>query len=284
MFGYVEANIRALDEAQRRRYRGAYCGLCRSLKARHGQLSRMTLNYDMTFLVLLLSSMYEPEERSGEGRCLVHPLCRRGWWANRFTDYAADMNVALAYYNCLDDWMDEKKPLSLAEAKLLESRYRVVAERWPRQCAAIEDCTARLRDIETAADPAPDAAADCFGRLMGELFTPEADPVWGSHFRTFGAALGRFIYMMDACVDYERDRKRGSYNPLLALHGGALTQAEMLALLKMLIGACTAEFERLPLVQDVDILRSVLYSGVWTRYAAKMKKEKRDAEDDQRSV
>lgn len=284
MFGYVEANIQALDEAQLRRYRGAYCGLCRTLKERHGQLSRMTLNYDMTFLVLLLSSMYEPEERSGADRCLIHPVRRRGWWANRFTDYAADMNVALAYFNCVDDWMDEKKPLALAEARLLRSRYRVVAARWPRQCTAIKDCTVQLRAIETATDAAPDAAADCFGRLMGELFTPEADPVWEPRFRAFGAALGRFIYMMDACEDYERDRKRGGYNPLLALHSGELTEAEKLALLKMHIGACTAEFERLPLVQDVEILRSVLYSGVWIRYTEKMKKEKRDAEDDQRSV
>ena len=282
MFGYVQANIRTLDEAQLRRYRGAYCGLCRSLKARYGQLSRMTLTYDLTFLVLLLSSMYEPEERSGSGRCLPHPVHRRDWWANRFTDYAADMNVALAYFNCADDWQDEKKPLALAGTKLLEPCYRAAAARWPRQCAAIETCMAELQAIETAADPAPDAAADCFGRLMGELFTPEPDPVWAPCFRAFGAALGRFIYMMDAWVDYERDRKRGSYNPLLALHGDGLTQEETLALLKMHIGECTAEFERLPLVQDVDILRSVLYSGVWTRY--QMKQEKRDAEDDQRSV
>lgn len=284
MFGYVQANVRTLDEAQLRRYRGAYCGLCRSLKARYGQLSRMTLNYDLTFLVLLLSSMYEPEERSGADRCLIHPVHRRDWWANRFSDYAADMNVALAYFNCVDDWQDERKPLALAGTKVLEPCYRAAAARWPRQCAAIETCMAELRAIETAAEPAPDAAADCFGRLMGELFTPEPDPVWEPRFRAFGAALGRFIYMMDACVDYEKDRKRGSYNPLFALHGDGLTEAETLSLLKMHIGECTAEFERLPLVQDVDILRSVLYSGVWIQYNAKMKQEKRDAEDDQRSV
>lgn len=284
MFGYIEANVRALSPAQLQRYRGAYCGLCRTLKARYGQLSRMTLNYDMTFLVLLLSSMYEPEEHGGADRCLIHPVRRRSWWANRFTDYAADMNVALAYFNCLDDWQDEKKPLALAEAKLLKAAYQKAAERWPRQCAAIETCTAALRAIETSADPAPDAAADCFGQLMGTLFTPVEDPVWGPHFQAFGEALGRFIYMMDACVDYDRDRKRGGYNPLCALRDGELSQQEKLALLKMHIGECTAEFERLPLVQDVEILRSVLYSGVWIKYAGKMKKEMRDAEDDQRSV
>lgn len=284
MFGFVVADFNALTERQLRRYRGAYCGLCRALRERHGQLSRLTLNYDMTFLVLLLSSMYEPEERSGSGRCLPHPLHGRDWWRNRFSDYAADMNVALAYYNFLDDWTDDRSPLSLGEAKLLEKHYAVVAAQWPRQCAAIEEALAALRAVETSASPEPDAAADCFGALMGELFSPEDDPVWSSHFRAFGTALGRFIYMMDACVDYEHDRRRGSFNPLLLLHPDGMEETDRLALLKMLIGECSAEFEILPLAQDADILRSVLYSGVWTQYAARLEKKKGGTADDRRPV
>ena len=279
MFGFVEANTKALSEAQLHRYRGAYCGLCRELKLRHGSISRMTLNYDMTFLVLLLSSMYEPEEQGGEGRCLAHPIHRRMWWRNRFTAYAADMNVALAYYNCMDDWADDKKVLSLAEAKLLESHYQRVAKQWPMQCDAIETCMRELREIETDETSAPDAAVNSFGKLMGVLFSVEKDPVWEDEFRNFGESLGRFIYVMDACVDYAKDKKRGNYNPLLAMQGEDMTEEEKLMLLKVLIGECTARFERLPLVQDVEILRSVLYSGVWTQYAMKMKSEKRDADD-----
>ena len=282
MFGFVVANTEALNEAQLARYKGAYCGLCRTLQKRHGDLSRMTLNYDMTFLVLLLGSMYEPEETGGEGRCMAHPLHRRSWWRSRFTDYAADMNVALAWHNCMDDWTDEKKLLSLAEAKLLRSHYEKVYRDWPRQCDAVEMCMETLRTVETAESSAPDAAANAFGQLMGELFSVEADSVWNPRFRAFGEALGRFIYMMDACVDLEADRKKGTYNPLLAMYpAGDVDEEEKLALLKMLIAECSAEFERLPLLQDVEILRSVLYSGVWTQYAAKLKKEKGGAEHGQ---
>lgn len=281
MIGYVEAQLSSLTEEQLRRYRGAYCGLCRTLRERCGGFSRLTLNYDMTFLVLLLSSMYEPEEQGGTGRCAIHPVRSRDWWRSRFTDYAADLSVALAYYNLLDDWTDDKNVLALGAAKLLENEYAEVKLQRPAQCAALEDCLAELGKIEQTGGPEPDAAANCFGRLMGILFTPEEDPIWGGRIRSFGEALGRFVYMMDACVDEERDRKRGSYNPLHTMHGGAVTEEEKLALLKMLIGECTAEFERLPLVQDVDIMRSVLYSGVWRRYAMKQKKrkEKRDADD-----
>ena len=275
MFGFIVANTEALTEEQTARYKGAYCGLCRTLQKRHGDFSRMTLNYDMTFLVLLLSSMYEPEEDCGEGRCMAHPLHRRSWWKNRFTDYAADMNVALAWHNCMDDWADEKKVLSLTEAKLLRSQYEKVYRVWPRQCDAIETCMETLHAVETSEEVAPDAAANAFGQLMGELFAVEEDSVWNPRFRAFGEALGRFIYMMDACVDLEKDRKKGNYNPLLALYPtGTVDEEEKLALLKMLIAECSAEFERLPLLKDVEILRSVLYSGVWTQYEMKLRREK----------
>ncbi len=276
MFGFVVANTEALNEAQKQRYQGAYCGLCRTLQQRHGDLSRLTLNYDMTFLVLLLSSMYEPEETCGTGRCMAHPLHSRSWWRNRFTDYAADMNIALAWHNCMDDWTDERKVLSLTEAKLLRTHYETVYRTWQRQCDAIETCMETLRAVETSADAVPDAAANAFGQLMGELFAVEDDSVWNPRFRAFGEDLGRFIYWMDACVDLKKDRKKGNYNPLLTMRdGGPVDAQEQLEMLKMLIAECAEEFERLPLVRDVEILRSVLYSGVWSQYLMKQKKEEK---------
>ncbi len=280
MFGYIEANVSALGEEQLLRYRGCYCGLCRSLKERHGQLSRVTLSFDMTFLVMLLSSMYEPEETAGEGRCGIHPLKSRCWWRNRFSDYAADMNVALAYYNCIDDWTDDRKLIRLAQAKALEKHYELVAEKWPRQCEAIEHCIKTLSEIEKRGEDEPDAAMNCFGELMGSIFLCVEEPLWSDRIRLFGEALGRFVYMMDACVDLEKDMKRGRYNPLVKMGKEGLTEEDKQLILKMLIGDCTRIFEQLPLVQDVDIMRNILYSGVWQQYAAALKKNKEDAQVD----
>ena len=272
MFGYVIANGAALTQAQETRYRGCYCGLCRALKERHGNLSRLTLTYDMTFLILLLGGMYEPREESGSARCAVHPLRARSWWRSRFTDYAADMNIALAYHNCLDDYRDDKTLLSLGEARLLRRHYALVRERWPRQCAAIEQGMEALSDLEQKASPDPDAAANRFGVLLGEIFAADgSEPVWTPRIRAFGEKLGKFLYMMDACVDLERDRKKGSYNPL-ALMNPVPSEEEREAILHMLIGESAAAFEALPIVQDADILRNVLYSGVWTRYALARRK------------
>jgi len=274
MFGYVIADVGALTEVQLQRYRGAYCGLCRTLQTRHGELARLTLNYDMTFLVILLSAMYEPEEHADTGRCLPHPVHERYWWTSRFTDYAADMNIALAYHNCMDDWHDDRRIQPLAEAKLLRRHYDAAAERWPEQCRAVEDFMAELTALERDCVPDADAAAETFARLMGTLFTPEKDSMWGGHLRTFGEALGRFVYLTDACLDMDKDAESGNYNPLLLTGWDKRSEDERLTMLKMHIGACTAVFELLPIVRDADIMRNVLYSGVWTQYALHKKRKK----------
>ena len=107
MFGYVTASAE-MPEERRKRYRAYYCGLCRNLGRRYGAFSRMTLSYDAVFLYMLLSSLYEPEEQSGQERCLPHPLKEHAFVENPLADYAADVNLLLSYHKCLDDWQDER--------------------------------------------------------------------------------------------------------------------------------------------------------------------------------
>ena len=83
MFGYVIANLEGLTQAQKDRYKGCYCGLCRVLKQQHGFSGRMTLTYDMTFLVLLLSALYEADEERGMEICPAHPLRKHFYWQTR---------------------------------------------------------------------------------------------------------------------------------------------------------------------------------------------------------
>ncbi len=269
MFGYVAAVPALLNEQQAARYRGCYCGLCRALRRRR---ARMTLTYDMAFLVLLLSSLYEPAERHGTARCMVHPLRSQSWWQTEFTDYGADMNLALTYYNCMDDWRDERKLSRLFLAGLLRRRFRRTARRWPRQCEAMERCLSRLAAAETEG-ALPDAAANCFGALMSELFVVR-DDLWAGILRRFGMALGRFIYMMDAVLDLDDDAVHGRYNPLAQVASDSALRTEPETMLTMLLGTCEAEFDKLPLVQDAALLRSILTQGVWQKFAHwKMRQE-----------
>ena len=269
MFGYVTADAASLTPEQEQRYRSVYCGLCRCIGQRHGQSARLSLTYDMAFLVLLLGSLYEPEEKRGQGRCLPHPVHAREYTSSSVTEYAADLNVALTYYKCLDDWHDDKSVPRLAAAKALEGRMAEIRARWPRQCAAIEDNLNLLSRLEAEKSADLDGCCRCFGTLMGELFVWREDR-WSDTLRQFGAHLGAFIYLMDAVLDKGEDDRRGRYNPVTvfeAENGGM----DAFPVLTMLIGDAAGQFERLPLEQDLALLRNILYSGVWARYAQAQK-------------
>ena len=270
MFGYVAADPRHMEPAQLVRYRGCYCGLCRALKENCGGVCRLCLTYDVTFLVLLLSSLYEPEERSGCARCIAHPVRAHDWWQNELTRYGAYMNAALAYYNCLDDWHDERSVPRLLQAGLFRRAAREAAVRYPRQCAAIT----RQLDVISALErenAGVDALADAFGTLMAELFAYDERDHWTPALRRFGAALGRLIYVLDAVCDLEDDRKKNRFNPLLAFD--AASPEHFRGHLTLLAGDAAAAFEQLPLVRDAGLLRSILYSGIWQRYDRLIEKE-----------
>ena len=270
------ANQALLSDAEKARYKGCYCGLCRVLRDRHGFFGRIALTYDMTFLTLLLSSMTEPDTARGMERCMAHPLRRHFYWQNDLTEYAADMNVALAYHNCRDDYLDDGSAVGFWEAEALREQYEVIKTLWPRQCGAIEQELAALAELEAAGAQNPDAAAGCFGRLLGELFVTD-DPLT-QRLRPFGEALGRMIYLLDAVIDLDDDRRKGSYNPLFSLADSGWGEAEMKTMLVSQLGVCCETFERLPLTEDVALLRNILYSGIWQRYDAAMhKKHKRES-------
>ena len=268
MFGYLMANVPDLTEEQYRRYRGSYCGLCRCLQERYGQAARLTLNYDMTFLILLLGSLYEPEEREGEETCLIHPREPHPWRRDKFTEYAADMNMALAYQKCMDDWRDDGNPAALARAGALRGAWNRAQELWPRQCGAIRENLEELDRLERENREDPDGAAACFGRLMGEIFCFREDR-WSQTLRAFGFSLGQFIYLVDACVDLDKDTLFNRYNPFRRYYGLTDNGPRFRAFLKPVLSDCLIAFDRLPMVRDMGILQNVLCSGLWAQFDKK---------------
>ena len=269
MFGYVTANWKELTKQQKDRYSSIYCGICRGIKAQSGTGARISLSYDMAFLGALLLSLYEPEEVSGKNGCLIHPISHRPWVDNEIIRYCADMNVALAYYNALDDWQDDQKRSAKLLAELLGKRLPDIEEKYPRQCEAIKNCIADLSELEKANCGNPDEPAACFGQLMGELLVYKED-LWAPTLRQMGDALGRFIYLLDAALDYRKDQKKGKYNPYIAMGLGQDWQ-RWEEYLVLTMARCTDFYERLPLVQDKDLLDNILYSGVWVNYRGKRK-------------
>ena len=269
MFGFVTASYKELSKEQLKRYSSVYCGICRSIRDHASQIARLSLSYDMTFLALLLMSLYEPEEQLGDSRCGIHPLRKRPWVDNEYVRYAADMNIALAYYNCLDDWQDDGSHPKKWMADYLQQFLPPIEEQYPRQCQAIETCISQLSLLEQQHCSNPDEPANCFGALMAELLVFRED-MWADSLRETGMALGRFIYLADAVVDYKKDARKKKYNPYLAMENPtAWQQWEQYLILSM--ARCTQYYEKLPLVQDKPLLDNILYSGVWTNFRQKRK-------------
>ncbi|MBA4688510.1 MAG: hypothetical protein H2184_15265 [Candidatus Galacturonibacter soehngenii] len=275
MFGYVTINKPELKIKEYNRYHAYYCGLCHTLKESHGVLGQMTLTYDMTFLVLLLTSLYESDTTHMQKHCMVHPVKKHDLFVNEVSNYAADMNIALTYHHLLDDWNDEKKMNSLVGAKLLKRKYRSIEERYPRQCQVIESSLRKLCEYEKNKEKSLDVVSGCFGTLMAELFVMKQD-MWEKTLRNLGFYLGKYIYIMDAYFDLEEDIKNNSYNPLLYYKHQKDYEDFCHDALTMMISEAANEFEKLPCVIDIEILRNILYGGVWSKYNTKKQKIERN--------
>ena len=292
MFGYITINKAELSEPEYERFHGYYCGLCRVLKKKYDRRGQALLNYDMAFLVILLTSLYECGVQSVQVRCVPNGGRRHEVLVNGMTEYAADMNLALAYHKCRDNWEDEHSRSQRLLARLLESRYEEIRDRYPRQCRAMErelaalsrlehglgagaesgrgECWKRRAEKRLLAAPKEgdadiDSAANCFGRLTAEIFAVREDE-WREILWDMGFSLGKFVYLLDAYDDLDKDRKRGGFNPLLSIAGRKDFDEFCHQMLVMTMADCSKKFEMLPLLEEVGILRNVIYSGVWTKY------------------
>ncbi len=280
MFGYVTIDKPEMKIRDYYQYKGYYCGLCHELKDAYGFRGQMTLTYDMTFVVILLTSLYEEGTPLKTRRCAVHPVKKIPILQNAMTRYGADMNVLLTYYHFMDDWQDEKSLLGLSGLHLLHKKAQKIGERYPRQAAAFLRQLKILRALEERQSQDVDAVSGAFGRLMEELFVFRQDR-WEDKLREMGFYLGKFIYIMDAFEDLPEDRKKGLYNPLKKLWSQYAAHPEKSEkffgacgqMLEMMIAKASSAFEQLPCLQEADILRNILYSGVWVRYRKIIKDE-----------
>ena len=277
MFGYVVMNKPEIKFKDFDMYRSFYCGLCRELKERYGLSGQITLTYDMTFVILLLSGLYEPPTKKGSTRCIVHPVRRQPVRKNAITEYAADMNIFLTYYKCKDDWNDERSIPGLAFGKLLERKEKKSEKLWSKKVQTIVSCLDELSELEKENATDIDRVSGCFGRIMAEIFAYRED-VWEPTLRRMGFYFGKFIYLLDAYDDVEEDVKKENYNPFSKDYIIKGFDDRVKSMLMMMMAETCREFEKLPIIKYTDILRNILYSGVWCRFENVSGKRKKEQE------
>lgn len=267
MFGFVVLSKENASEEERSIYKSHYCGLCHVLGERYGKKGMMALSYDMVFLEMLLSDLYDEEKTTGTETCHIHPFKGHAYTYTKVSEYAADMQMLLYYYSLLDNVHDEGRDKKKAEN--YKENVKALMQKYPRQAEAIKKGLEEIERKEGENERDASLMSLLFGRILGEIFVISDEDFFSSELRTLGCGLGRFIYLIDAWTDKKKDSKKGLYNPLDA----KIDENQIKAMLLDAASAASDAFERLPLDEYISILRNILYSGIWIRFKAEEKNE-----------
>lgn len=271
MFGYVRPSLRDLPREEAERFREMYCGLCHALSQRYGQAARFILNYDFTYLAILLSSGMAGE--TGKSRCYASPVKQRPYLCSTAAmELAADESVILAYWQLQDGAADHALLPGLkyrAGAGVLRSAYEKAAALRPAFDRAVRRQLARLGELEAANDSSMDQAADSFARLLAGAAAETEDPIRRRVLEQIFYHLGRWIYLVDAADDLKKDAASGNYNPVALRYGlknGAWTpesRREFAVTLDHSIHQMATAFELWDFGVWTPVLESTFYAGLF---------------------
>lgn len=272
MFGYVLPLAGELKVKEFQKFKSAYCGLCHAMGRKCGLKARFLLNYDFTFLAMLLDggSKASADQMC---RCVASPFRRRRVCAmTSGFEMAADASVILSFWKLRDTVQDEgffrgfaARLLSL----LLRPAYRKAAKRRREFDLTVRQCLSQLRQLELEQCPSLDRVADTFARLLQaagiEAQTEQRSPVEQILYH-----IGRWIYLADAYDDLEEDFKRKRYNPLItrfALTVPALPEKDREQLettMRHSLNLATSAYGLLQVGRWSEVLDNILYLGLPT--------------------
>ena len=272
MFGYVRINKMDLTFREFDYYKGYYCGLCKYLKENHGEVSRLSLNYDITFLIVILTALYKLDSDITYERCIANPLKKKMRIVNEITEYAASMNILLSYYKLEDNLYDDNGIKDKLAYELYKGKLKKAYEKYPQKAEYIKQQLGNLRELEKQESKSIDKVSNTFGNLMGEIFVYKKDE-YEQNLRNIGFNLGKYIYILDAYEDLEEDNKKGRYNPFIDyIDKKEELKNKVDRLISMSLGMATKNIEQLNLEFNKSIIDNITYSGVYLRYKSILEK------------
>ncbi|KGN03268.1 hypothetical protein Z969_01345 [Clostridium novyi A str. 4570] len=289
MFGYVFPYKMELKIKDYEKFKAYYCGLCLSLKNNFGNLPRLSLNYDMTFLAILLDSLDKTKTHYNNHTCIVHPIKKRIFVVNnKALDYAAFCNVCLTYYKLLDDYNDDNslqsKLISLILKKYLKKQpnyneLKIYIEKKLNQLNSLEK-NPQNKNLDEFAHP----FADLTGFIISYYIDNtdyKLDLYW------LGYNLGKWIYIIDAYDDLEKDMKSHKFNPIdLCINKDNLPYSELIKVISSRIDfilcncarECYSYFQNLPIEKNYDLLENILHYGLLEKMNIIFKRSESDNE------
>lgn len=216
MFGYILPYRKTLSEESKKQYQSDYCGLCRRLKMQYGFRARFLVSYDVTFLFALLCAQ-TPSPEIKRCRCPAHPFCKRDCTA--CTDalrYCADVTIILSWWKLRDTVADDgffRRTTAKLLLRLYRKDYALAKSAQPELAAQAERQMSRLSELEGKNCDSIDQTADAFAQLLSACI-PEQDEKTSRILRQILYHTGRYLYLIDALDDFDKDRKKKAYNPL----------------------------------------------------------------------
>ncbi|MBU5337519.1 DUF5685 family protein [Intestinibacter bartlettii] len=266
MFGYVRINKMDLTFREYDYYKGYYCGLCKYLKENHGEISRLSLNYDITFLIVILTAIYKVKSTITEERCIANPLKKKMRIVNEITEYAASMNILLSYYKLEDNLYDDNGIKDKLAYGIYKGKLKKAYDKYPEKAEYIRQQLSNLRELENEQSKSIDRVSNTFGNLMGEIFVFKKDE-YEQNLRNIGFNLGKYIYILDAYEDLEEDYEKGRYNPFIDyIDKKQELKNKVDRLISMSLGIVARNIESLNLEFNKSIIDNIIYSGVYLRY------------------
>lgn len=277
MYGYIEVYKPELKFKEYDVYHSYYCGLCHILKKKYGITAQMTIRYDMVFLILLLTGLYDSKTSSFSGRCPADPK-KHLFRYNEFTEYAADMQILTIYLKALDDWSDERKISGFAQKSIFSSKAeKNIKKSYPDKYKNIMSYLDQLHEAEEKEIKDYNIPAEISGKIFSEIFDYKND-FWQESLRRTGFYLGKFVYIIDAFDDVERDIRKKSFNPLKndfqTMNINDFTEKYYNILVEN-IAECTKEVDFLPIIENSGIIKNILYFGVWNKFSQTEKKRRK---------
>ena len=229
MFGYVRTDTPYLFIKDDKLYRAMYCGVCKGIADVCGQSARMGLSYDVTFLSVLLHNLAGIDVKIEKSHCLTHCIrSRQMAEVDELTRQLGALNTALVYFKYTDDIVDGDK--GRGKRLWFKKGYRQVQKKYPEIARIVRENMQAQEKIEQANTDSIDRAADATATMLAEF----SDYALGEKKTDFSHnlcyAIGKWIYLIDALDDYDKDKKKGAYNPFLLAYGAdsraALLQGE----------------------------------------------------------
>ena len=266
MFGYIVPQVSELKVREYELYRAYYCGLCKMLKQEYKK--NAVLNYDSVFLYLLADGLREDQGTVEPCKCAFHPVKKRSAVITPAASYAADVNILMAYFQIEDNLRDGKKGMRLTKA-LFKKAFDKAACRRRGMVDVARKTIDELCVLEKERSANTDAVADSYARLLGTVFQ-DADVLQSHILYDLGYSIGRWVYLIDAVEDCQKDEKSGNYNVYLNKYGklDRAAKEQIRTSLFYTLAQAAQELGRLELKRNREILQNIIYLGLRTQTEA----------------